>query len=58
MKLDASDAVFVDVIHTDAENLAQWGFGTSETCGHLDFWPNDGVQQPGCDQVCYAYYIQ
>lgn len=42
-KLDASDANFVDVIHTNA--LLQ---GKIERCGHVDFYMNGGVMQPGC----------
>lgn len=43
-KLDASDAEFVDVIHTNA--LVQ---GKIEQCGHVDFYVNGGVYQPGCN---------
>lgn len=43
-KLDASDAAFVDVIHTNA--LVQ---GKIEQCGHVDFYLNGGVHQPGCN---------
>lgn len=42
-KLDKSDAEFVDVIHTNA--LVQ---GKIEQCGHVDFYMNGGVMQPGC----------
>lgn len=42
-KLDPSDAVFVDVIHTNA--LVQ---GKIERCGHVDFYMNGGILQPGC----------
>ncbi|XP_063697710.1 phospholipase A1 [Culicoides brevitarsis] len=42
-KLDASDAEFVDVIHTNA--LVQ---GKMERCGHVDFYMNGGIIQPGC----------
>ncbi|XP_035213036.1 inactive pancreatic lipase-related protein 1-like isoform X2 [Stegodyphus dumicola] len=42
-KLDRSDAVFVDVIHTDAG-----GIGMVETVGHVDFYPNGGEVQPQC----------
>lgn len=42
-KLDPSDALFVDVIHTNA--LVQ---GQIERCGHADFYMNGGVYQPGC----------
>lgn len=41
-KLDSSDADFVDVIHTNA--LIQ---GKIEKCGHVDFYMNGGVMQPG-----------
>ncbi|XP_038073631.1 pancreatic lipase-related protein 2-like [Patiria miniata] len=44
-RLDASDAIFVDVIHTDAEAV---GAGIVAACGHMDFYPNSGKEQPGC----------
>uniref|UniRef100_F7AMZ2 Pancreatic lipase-related protein 2-like n=1 Tax=Ciona intestinalis TaxID=7719 RepID=F7AMZ2_CIOIN len=50
VRLDSSDATFVDVLHTDAEKLKDFGYGTNEISGHVDFWPNNGIQQPGCDQ--------
>ncbi|CAG4936347.1 unnamed protein product [Parnassius apollo] len=44
-RLDASDAEFVDVIHTDAGI-----FGFPGTIGHADFYPNGGTSpQPGCN---------
>lgn len=51
VRLDPSDALFVDVIHTDARSfflLEIPGYGMSETCGHIDFYPNNGKEQPGC----------
>jgi len=42
-KLDARDAFFVDVIHTNA--LVQ---GKIEACGDVDFYVNGGITQPGC----------
>lgn len=47
LKLDASDAEFVDVIHTDAGI-----FGYPRKIGHADFWPNQGISpQPGCTKA-------
>uniref|UniRef100_A0A1A9ZN29 Lipase domain-containing protein n=1 Tax=Glossina pallidipes TaxID=7398 RepID=A0A1A9ZN29_GLOPL len=43
-KLDSSDAEFVDVIHTDVA-----GRGMLASLGHVDFYPNLGTIQPGCD---------
>ncbi|XP_049711223.1 pancreatic triacylglycerol lipase-like [Elephas maximus indicus] len=49
VRLDPSDAKFVDVIHTDAAPLIpNLGFGMSQTVGHLDFFPNGGLEMPGC----------
>ena len=54
MRLDPSDAKFVDIIHTDAggilglEMSASGGLGLYRPCGHVDFYPNGGKMQPGC----------
>ncbi|NXK54295.1 LIPR2 protein, partial [Chauna torquata] len=49
VRLDDSDAEFVDVIHTDtAPTIPNLGFGMSTPIGHLDFYPNGGVEMPGC----------
>lgn len=37
-------AKFVDVIHTNGGQK-----GTFDPCGHVDFYPNGGKTQPGCD---------
>lgn len=42
-KLDAGDAKFVDVIHTNA--FVQ---GQVQESGHVDFYVNGGTIQPGC----------
>lgn len=42
-KLDPTDAKFVDVYHTNA--FVQ---GKVEQCGHVDFYFNGGIIQPGC----------
>lgn len=45
-RLAETDAKFVDVIHTDSGMMIN--FGLAQTCGHLDFYPNNGKSQPGC----------
>ncbi|XP_019876123.1 pancreatic lipase-related protein 2 [Aethina tumida] len=41
--LDSTDAHFVDILHTGAGILGQWGPN-----GHADFYINGGSSQPGC----------
>nr|CAD7419130.1 unnamed protein product [Timema poppensis] len=48
-RLDPSDAKLVDVIHTDGKSIFLLGYGMSQPCGHIDFYPNNGKEQPGCD---------
>ncbi|KAK7116823.1 pancreatic lipase-related protein 2-like [Littorina saxatilis] len=48
VKLDPTDATFVDVIHSDTESLYKGGLGVKKPCGHVDFFPNGGWDQPGC----------
>nr|XP_045362529.1 pancreatic lipase-related protein 3 isoform X1 [Camelus bactrianus] len=52
VRLDPSDANFVDVIHTNAVRfLFELGAGTVNACGHLDFYPNGGKHMPGCEDL-------
>uniref|UniRef100_A0A8C5T263 Triacylglycerol lipase n=1 Tax=Malurus cyaneus samueli TaxID=2593467 RepID=A0A8C5T263_9PASS len=50
VRLDPSDATFVDIIHTHAGHLF-FDFGILQPCGHLDFYPNGGKKMPGCNQL-------
>lgn len=43
------DARFVDVIHTDIQV-----YGYTHPCGHIDFYPNGGTNQPGCSDQSNA----
>jgi pimeloyl-ACP methyl ester carboxylesterase len=47
-RLDAADAEFVEVIHTNGPTLLVAGAGIGYPVGHVDFWPNGGRNQPGC----------
>ncbi|ESP04958.1 hypothetical protein LOTGIDRAFT_70058, partial [Lottia gigantea] len=46
-RLAKTDADFVDVIHTNDGHVKELGNG--ETLGTVDFYPNGGEEQPGCD---------
>ncbi|XP_049698090.2 pancreatic triacylglycerol lipase isoform X1 [Helicoverpa armigera] len=47
-RLDATDADFVDIIHTNGRLLSKIGFGFPDPDGDADFYPNGGMKQPGC----------
>jgi len=48
LRLDPTDADFVDVIHSNADRLLIGGLGSFERQGEVDFYPNGGQWQPGC----------
>ncbi|KAJ8675498.1 hypothetical protein QAD02_011284, partial [Eretmocerus hayati] len=50
LKLNRTDAKFVDVIHTNSEPGEKVTFGTFEPIGNIDFYPNGGNNQPGCSE--------
>lgn len=62
VRLDPSDAVFVDAIHTDGKRFAVpfplVGYGMIEPVGHIDFYPNGGVTQPGCEKVIRNFSLK
>ncbi|GIY72452.1 hypothetical protein CEXT_368391 [Caerostris extrusa] len=47
VKLEQSDALFVDVIHTDPARNVLEGLGTPEDIGHVNFWTN-GFRNKTC----------
>lgn len=48
VRLDPTDATFVDAIHTDSGTALDFGLGMRQSIGHIDFFPNGGKFQPGC----------
>uniref|UniRef100_A0A665URH2 Lipase, member Ib n=1 Tax=Echeneis naucrates TaxID=173247 RepID=A0A665URH2_ECHNA len=48
-RLDPSDAMFVDVLHTDMD--------CEGAHGHIDFYANGGVDQPGCPKTIFSYFV-
>lgn len=48
VRLDPSDAKFVDVVHTNGGSLTRGALGMSMPLGHVDYYPNGGAIQPGC----------
>ncbi|XP_075698426.1 pancreatic triacylglycerol lipase-like [Rhinoderma darwinii] len=58
VRLDPSDASFVDAIHTDgAPMIPNIGLGMSQQVGHLDFFPNGGEEMPGCRKNALSQII-
>lgn len=50
VRLDPTDAHFVDIVHTDANPLMKGGLGINMRLGHVDFFPNGGFDNPGCNK--------
>ncbi|XP_015908743.1 pancreatic triacylglycerol lipase-like [Parasteatoda tepidariorum] len=48
LRLDRTDAKFVDIIHTNAANNFIQGLGLEQMIGDIDYYPNGGNHQPGC----------
>ncbi|GIX70601.1 pancreatic triacylglycerol lipase [Caerostris extrusa] len=48
VRVDPTDADFVDAIHTDSASDKFLPLGMSQAVGHIDFYPNNGMSQPGC----------
>lgn len=51
VRLDKSDANYVDVIHSNGDSLIIGGLGSWEPIGHVDFYPNGGRAQRGCQNL-------
>ena len=51
VRLDPTDAQFVDVIHSNGDSFLRGGLGSFQPMGHLDFYPNGGRVQVGCNSV-------
>lgn len=58
VRLDRSDAKFIDVIHTDTLPITRGGLGMAAAIGHVDFYPNGGSNNPGCDEPVEHYIAQ
>ena len=50
-RLDKTDADYVDVIHSNGDSLIIGGLGAWEPIGHVDFYPNGGKAQRGCQNL-------
>ncbi|XP_050304641.1 pancreatic triacylglycerol lipase-like isoform X2 [Anthonomus grandis grandis] len=53
VKLDATDAKYVEILHTDAMDYNSQG--TRELEGHADFFINNANIQPGCGEAQSKY---
>ncbi|XP_015786678.1 pancreatic triacylglycerol lipase [Tetranychus urticae] len=51
VRLDSEDAQFVDIIHSNGDSFLRGGLGSFEPMGHVDFYPNGGRNQVGCNSV-------
>ena len=51
--LTPNDANWVDVIHSGGQRSDLIDLGTMRVMGDVDFYPNDGGNQPGCENKKY-----
>ncbi|KAJ8706676.1 hypothetical protein PYW07_012754 [Mythimna separata] len=49
--LKSNDAVYTEVIHTNIGNI-----GVEAPCGDVDFYPNGGINMPGCATAVCDHY--
>lgn len=45
------------MIHTDIVPLTRGGLGMPAAIGHVDFYPNGGYDNPGCDKPMQHYIL-
>lgn len=57
VRLDRTAANYVDIVHSDASRFLLGGFGIVEPIGHVDYYPNGGSDQPGCNMKAYQYTL-
>lgn len=48
--LSKDDADYVDVIHTHGGSIYRFKIGLVDAVGHVDFYPNGGITQTGCQE--------
>ncbi|KAI5749856.1 hypothetical protein M8J76_010751 [Diaphorina citri] len=57
VSLNSGDAHYVDVIHSDGARHWSEGLGLFEAIGHSDYFPNGGLDQPGCEHKKNAVLV-
>lgn len=50
VRLHPGDAEFVDTLITDGESILDLALGSPQPMGHVNFYPNGGLRQPGCSK--------
>ena len=58
VRIDRSDAPFVDIIHTNGGNENDGFLGLNADVGHADYFPNGGHQQPKCNNNFYCAHME
>ncbi|XP_014479688.1 PREDICTED: uncharacterized protein LOC106746986 [Dinoponera quadriceps] len=53
-RLDVTDANYVDVIHSNGEQLILGGLGSWQPMGDVDYYPNGGKMQSGCSNLFFG----